>query len=248
MPSRPRTAVGRNVLRKEGVEKVTGAARYVDDLTFPNLLHARTIRSTIPAGDILDVRLNFDTDGIHGRRPSRHSGAERRRADRRRSAVPGRARRPSRRRADRAAGPRGSRHAAGRRRADLVSSGAAGLRSGGVADHVQDDHHRERPRRRRIRRRRCDRRGRISHRSSGAAVHRAERRDCRVGQRRHHGLRLAAVSVLRPSGAEGAARAARRQSPRHPDRDRRWLRRQGRIPVDDRRPRGASRAEGRAGR
>ena len=64
MPARPRTAVGRTVLRKEGVEKVTGAARYVDDLTFPRLLHARTVRSTIPAGDILDVRLNFDTTGF----------------------------------------------------------------------------------------------------------------------------------------------------------------------------------------
>ena len=64
MPSRSRTAVGRNVLRKEGAEKVTGAARYVDDLTFPNLLHARTVRSTIPSGDILDVRMNFNTDGF----------------------------------------------------------------------------------------------------------------------------------------------------------------------------------------
>jgi CO/xanthine dehydrogenase Mo-binding subunit len=64
MPSRPRTAVGRNVLRKEGEDKVTGVARYVDDLTFPNLLHARTVRSTIPAGDILDVRMNFDTRGF----------------------------------------------------------------------------------------------------------------------------------------------------------------------------------------
>src|SRR6476659_2846511 len=64
MPARSRTAVGRNVLRKEGVEKVTGAARYVDDLTFPHLLHARTVRSTIPAGDILDVGLNFDTTGF----------------------------------------------------------------------------------------------------------------------------------------------------------------------------------------
>src|SRR5580765_8415442 len=64
MPARPRTAVGRNVLRKEGGEKVTGAARYVDDLTFPGLLHARTVRSTIPAGDILDVRLNFDPTGF----------------------------------------------------------------------------------------------------------------------------------------------------------------------------------------
>ena len=49
-------AVGRNVLRKEGAEKVAGAARYIDDLTFPGLLHARTIRSTIPAGDILGIR------------------------------------------------------------------------------------------------------------------------------------------------------------------------------------------------
>src|SRR5919204_6827148 len=53
-------AVGRNVLRKEGVEKVTGAARYIDDLTFPNLLHARTIRSTIPCGEVLDIRYRFD--------------------------------------------------------------------------------------------------------------------------------------------------------------------------------------------
>src|SRR5258708_24034847 len=62
MSSRP--AVGRNVLRKEGVDKVTGAAQYIDDITFPNLLYGRTVRSTIPAGDILDVRLNFNADGF----------------------------------------------------------------------------------------------------------------------------------------------------------------------------------------
>jgi CO/xanthine dehydrogenase Mo-binding subunit len=62
MSSRP--AVGRNVLRKEGVDKVTGAAQYIDDITFPNLLYGRTIRSTIPAGDILDVRLNFNADAF----------------------------------------------------------------------------------------------------------------------------------------------------------------------------------------
>jgi CO/xanthine dehydrogenase Mo-binding subunit len=64
MPPRPRRSVGRNVLRKEGRDKVTGSARYVDDLTFPNLLYARTIRSTIPAGEIIDVRLNFDPKGF----------------------------------------------------------------------------------------------------------------------------------------------------------------------------------------
>ena len=59
-----RKAVGRNVLRKEGHAKVSGAARYIDDLAFPGLLHARTIRSTIAAGSIADVFFNFDTTGF----------------------------------------------------------------------------------------------------------------------------------------------------------------------------------------
>jgi CO/xanthine dehydrogenase Mo-binding subunit len=59
-----RGAVGRNVRRKEGADKVTGAARYIDDLVFPNLLHGRTIRSTIPAGEIVDVRLNVGGTGL----------------------------------------------------------------------------------------------------------------------------------------------------------------------------------------
>jgi CO/xanthine dehydrogenase Mo-binding subunit len=62
--ARAATAVGRNVLRKEGVEKVTGAARYIDDLPFSNLLYARTIRSTIPAGEIAGIRFDFDVAGF----------------------------------------------------------------------------------------------------------------------------------------------------------------------------------------
>src|SRR5258708_226636 len=58
-----RKAVGRNVLRKEGHDKVSGAARYIDYLSFPNLLHARTIRSTIPAGEVANIALTFDTAG-----------------------------------------------------------------------------------------------------------------------------------------------------------------------------------------
>jgi CO/xanthine dehydrogenase Mo-binding subunit len=61
---RATTAVGRNVLRKEGAAKVSGAAKYIDDLSFPDLLHARTIRSTIPAGEIASIRFNFDTAGF----------------------------------------------------------------------------------------------------------------------------------------------------------------------------------------
>jgi len=57
-------AVGRSVLRKDGLEKVTGAAKYIDDLPFKNLLHARTIRSAIPAGEITGVSFDFDKTGF----------------------------------------------------------------------------------------------------------------------------------------------------------------------------------------
>jgi CO/xanthine dehydrogenase Mo-binding subunit len=57
-------AVGRNVLRKEGRDKVSGLSRYIDDLSFPNLLHARTIRSTVPVGEITGIAFPFDTTGF----------------------------------------------------------------------------------------------------------------------------------------------------------------------------------------
>ncbi|MEP6800659.1 MAG: molybdopterin cofactor-binding domain-containing protein, partial [Acidobacteriota bacterium] len=57
-------AVGRNVLRKEGKGKVNGAAKYIDDLSFPAMLHGTTIRSTIPAGRIRSVRLEFEPAGF----------------------------------------------------------------------------------------------------------------------------------------------------------------------------------------
>jgi len=57
-------SVGRSVPRKEGIAKVTGAAKYIDDLTFPGMLHGRTVRSTIPCGEIAGVRLRFDPAGF----------------------------------------------------------------------------------------------------------------------------------------------------------------------------------------
>lgn len=54
-------AVGRNVRRKDSDAKVTGAAKYIDDLTFPDMLHGRTIRSSVPRGRIKAIRLAFDT-------------------------------------------------------------------------------------------------------------------------------------------------------------------------------------------
>ncbi|MGH8597907.1 MAG: hypothetical protein ACREXT_14715, partial [Gammaproteobacteria bacterium] len=48
-------AVGQNVLRKEGYEKLTGAARYVDDIALDGMLHGKTVRSTIPRGRIKSI-------------------------------------------------------------------------------------------------------------------------------------------------------------------------------------------------
>src|ERR1700720_234780 len=43
---------GHSVPRKEGREKVTGRARYVDDLSFPEMLHGVTVRSSVARGRI----------------------------------------------------------------------------------------------------------------------------------------------------------------------------------------------------
>src|SRR6516164_4178738 len=56
-----RGSVGRKVPRKEGNAKVTGQAKYIDDLAFPGMLFGATIRSTIACGEILSVRHAFDT-------------------------------------------------------------------------------------------------------------------------------------------------------------------------------------------
>jgi len=56
--------VGRNVRRKDSLAKVSGQACYVDDVTLPGLLHATTVRSTVPSGRIRDIRLAFDPTGF----------------------------------------------------------------------------------------------------------------------------------------------------------------------------------------
>ena len=48
--------VGRSVARKEGRRKLTGQARYVDDLSLPGLVHGVTIRSAVPRGRLRDIR------------------------------------------------------------------------------------------------------------------------------------------------------------------------------------------------
>jgi CO/xanthine dehydrogenase Mo-binding subunit len=51
--------VGTSVPRKEGRDKVTGAARYVDDMTLPGMLHGAAVRSKIARGKIKSI--SFDS-------------------------------------------------------------------------------------------------------------------------------------------------------------------------------------------
>src|SRR5438445_13142963 len=54
----PVTAVGRSVPRREGADKVTGRARYTDDITVQGAWSGRTIRSTIARGAIRSITLD----------------------------------------------------------------------------------------------------------------------------------------------------------------------------------------------
>src|SRR5213075_1716868 len=52
--------IGKSVPRKEGRQKVTGAALYVDDLSFPGMLHGATVRSHVPRGRIRSISFAGD--------------------------------------------------------------------------------------------------------------------------------------------------------------------------------------------
>jgi len=54
---KPDRIVGMATPRKEGRDKVTGRARYIDDLSFPHMLYGATVRSRIPRGKI--KKINF---------------------------------------------------------------------------------------------------------------------------------------------------------------------------------------------
>src|SRR6516164_6366200 len=47
--------IGKSVPRKEGREKVTGRAKYVDDLKFPGMIFGATVRSPAARGRILGI-------------------------------------------------------------------------------------------------------------------------------------------------------------------------------------------------
>jgi len=52
--------IGKPFTRKEGRKKVTGQALYVDDLTFPEMLHGATVRSPVARGKITNIVFGGD--------------------------------------------------------------------------------------------------------------------------------------------------------------------------------------------
>jgi len=52
--------IGKPVPRKEGRKKVTGQALYVDDLSFPEMLHGATVRSPVARGKITNISFGGD--------------------------------------------------------------------------------------------------------------------------------------------------------------------------------------------
>ncbi len=236
--------VGRNVPRRDGVEKVTGAAKYVDDLVFPGMLHGRTVRSTIACGRIRAVHLAVRPGGLHRRRSPRHPGPQRRRAHRGRPAVPRRARGPPRRGADPAARARGPRAPARRRRSTSSTSRPSRSSTRGARPRSSSDRHQQ------------GRRRRAASRLADEMVE----GEYRLGHQEHvyietngviavpedggvtvHGslqcpyyVQKALCVVLGAAAGEGARRAGR---------DGRRVRRQGGVPVDHRRRTPPARAE-----
>src|SRR6185503_4203300 len=57
MSDRP---IGKPFPRKEGRKKVTGQALYIDDLTFPGMLHGATVRSPAARGRIKNIAFEGD--------------------------------------------------------------------------------------------------------------------------------------------------------------------------------------------
>jgi CO/xanthine dehydrogenase Mo-binding subunit len=51
-----------SVPRKEGRDKVTGAARYIDDMSMPGMLYGATVRSQIPRGLIRNISFDPQVD------------------------------------------------------------------------------------------------------------------------------------------------------------------------------------------
>ena len=63
----PMDVISRSVSPQQVIDKVTGKAQYTDDLTFPGMLFARTLRSPLPHARILAIRTDAarQLPGVH---------------------------------------------------------------------------------------------------------------------------------------------------------------------------------------
>src|SRR5689334_13232391 len=59
-------AVGKSPPRRDGADKISGRARYLDDLSWPGQMWGRTVRSQLPHGRIRAIVWDaaFDWSGI----------------------------------------------------------------------------------------------------------------------------------------------------------------------------------------
>ena len=251
----PGRARGVPPLRREGPEKLTGEAKYADDLVVPGAWYGATIRSTDAHARFVALESDPDFDWSTGRprHRRRHPGRQPRRLDPGDQPilvpVGGEIQHHAEPLALLAAPDRATLRAAKRRlklvteplppifdplesastSSPITTSSAGDVAAGFAAADV-------------------DPRGRVPGRPPGAAVHREQRDDrgARRGRRRHrHTARCSArTTCTRRSSA--ALALDDRQARGRPGGDRRRLRRQGGVPVDDRAARRAARAEGRA--
>ena len=252
------STVGHNVPRKEGRQKVIGESKYVDDLSFPAMLHGATVRSPAPRGRIRNIEFTGDlpwheftivtAKDIPGsncvalivddqpylasefvNHPEEPvvllAHPDKYLVEKARSAV----------RIDIEPLPAIFTH---RRFARSQGNHL------GRGQRLQDISCGEGRCRRSLARSCSHRRGRISDRRAGTALHRNQwrHRHCK-SRRRHHHLGIHAMPVLHPQGSAQSVPACARENPRHPDGDRRRFRGQRRISVDDRRPRRAAGVE-----
>ena len=67
--------VGISVPRKEGPAKLTGQARYIDDLSLPGMIFGATVRSSIARGAIEEIRFSegIPLARVHYRHRQRYS-------------------------------------------------------------------------------------------------------------------------------------------------------------------------------
>ena len=91
MAKQPLKYVGQNVPRVDGVEKVTGQARFLGDLVVPGMLQGKIIRSSYPHAKIISIDSSKAEalEGTSGSRRRTGSGYSRTRGSPNRRAIQG---------------------------------------------------------------------------------------------------------------------------------------------------------------